>query len=177
MRFSTHLHEPRPDVPANRDQASAESKSGRVELHHAQLDDLTGVLTRERGTTSMPNEIDRARRTGEPFVLAFAGDALIQTVVRAMKSKLRNYDPIVRVGGDEFLCGFTNTILETARHRVEEVRSAAAQGADAGTVTVGLAALTPEDTLETLTARADKDMYERKQALHAGRAHVPTYAS
>lgn len=158
--------------------ATEDREKAAADLEHAQHDDLTGVLSRERGGLALQNEIDRARRSGESFVLGFvdvdglkelndqsghaAGDALLQHVAESMKGTLRSYDPIVRLGGDEFLCGFTNTNLATAQKRVQDIQTAVRSGTTAGSVTVGLAKLDDGDTLTGLTARADRDMYLHK---------------
>jgi diguanylate cyclase (GGDEF)-like protein len=126
----------------------------------------------------LQHEIDRSRRSGQPFALAFvdvdglkelndreghaAGDAMLREVVAALKAQMRPYDPVVRIGGDEFLCGFTDTTLDASRRRVEEIRIALARGS-AASVSIGLATLGERDTLEMLVARADADMYSRKQ--------------
>jgi diguanylate cyclase (GGDEF)-like protein len=163
------------------DRADAVSDSGdaRLELERAQLDGLTGAHRRDLGRVVLQQEIERSRRAGTPFALAFidvdglkelndreghaAGDALLQAVVVALRAQLRSYDPIVRVGGDEFLCGFTNTELEPSRRRIEEIRASLQQGPAAASISVGLAMLGERDTLEKLIARADADMYSGKQ--------------
>jgi diguanylate cyclase (GGDEF)-like protein len=134
---------------------------------------------RDLGRITLQHEIDRARRSGQPFVLGFvdvdglkerndaqghsAGDQMLQGVVVALRTTLRSYDPVVRIGGDEFLCGFTNTSLEASRRRAEDIQTAVEEGPTAGSVTIGLASLGDEnDTLTDLTARADADMYARK---------------
>ena len=107
--------------------SSADCIEAQLELELAHLDSLTGALSRNLGRVTLQHEIERSRRSGEPWALAFidvdglkelndreghaAGDVLLQTVVLALKDELRSYDPIVRLGGDEFLCGFTNTGL------------------------------------------------------------------
>jgi diguanylate cyclase (GGDEF)-like protein len=171
----------RAGAASDRRQAAADRAHATGDLEHAQLDNLTGVYTRGLGGIALQNEIDRSRRSGEPFVLAFvdvdglkalndrdghaAGDALLQHVVGALRSQLRSYDPIVRLGGDEFLCGFTNTDLATSQRRVEEIQAAVACGPDTGSVSVGVAGLATGDTLEVLTSRADDDMYSHKGLL------------
>jgi diguanylate cyclase (GGDEF)-like protein len=165
---------------AAEDRASAIADSGhaRIELERANLDSLTGAQTRDLGRMTLQEEIERSRRSGEPFALAFvdvdglkelndreghaAGDALLREVVVALKKGLRSYDPIVRQGGDEFLCGFTDTSLEASQGRVEQIRDALARGSSAASISVGLATLGERDTLEMLIARADADMYSRK---------------
>jgi diguanylate cyclase (GGDEF)-like protein len=164
---------------ADRLQASTDSSEARIELEQAQLDGLTGAHRRDQGRIALQHEIDQARRSSEPFVLAFidvdglkqlndreghvAGDVLLRAVVVALRGKLRADDPIVRVGGDEFLCGFTNTKLEAATRRVEEIRATLQQVAAQASISVGLATLGERDTLEKLIARSDADMYSGKQ--------------
>ncbi len=165
----------------DRERASNDRRQARIDLQRAHLDYLTGVYTRAMGQLTLQHELDRAHRSDEPFVLAFidvdnlketndreghaAGDALLQAVVLAIKAKLRSYDPIVRVGGDEFLCGFPNTRLAAATHRLEEIQDALEHSEPTGSITVGLAALNPDDSLEDLTARADANLYQKTALL------------
>ena len=81
-----------------------------------------------------------------------AGDALLGDLVVLLRSKLRPYDPVVRWGGDEFICTISDTDLEGARNRFEEIRLALAEGGGAP-VSVWLAVLEEDDTLETLIGR------------------------
>lgn len=175
---------------AAQDRASALEDSGQaqIELAEAHLDGLTGAQRRELGRTTLQHEIERSRRSGQPFALAFvdvdglkelndreghaAGDALLRTVVVALRSQMRSYDPIVRVGGDEFLCGFTNTDLDTTRRRVDQIRAAIAPGPRAASISVGIAVLGERDTLEMLIARADADMYACKELRRTGATSV-----
>jgi diguanylate cyclase (GGDEF)-like protein len=165
---------------ADRRQAAADRRQAHVDLETAQLDSLTGVPMRDIGRLNIQDAIDRSRLAAEPFVLAFidvdglkalndseghaAGDALLKSVGGVLKSKLRHYDVIARVGGDEFLCGLTNTELSVSQIRFEEIRAAVARGDASGSITVGLASLQETDTLDDLTARADLDMYAHKPA-------------
>ena len=172
---------------ADRRQAAADRRQAHADLQRAHFASLTGVYMRDFGRVTLQEAIDRSRRSAEPFVLAFidvdglkalndseghaAGDALLQTVGGVLKSKLRRNDPIARVGGDEFLCGLTNTELEVSQLRFKEIRVAVEQAAATGSITVGLASLGAGDTLEDLTARADIDMYARKPQGTRGNNH------
>jgi diguanylate cyclase (GGDEF)-like protein len=163
---------------SDRVHAGGDRDQALINLQRAQRDSLTGVYMRELGRATLQHEVDRSRRSGEPFVLAFvdvdglkalndadghaAGDGLLRSVVGALTSKMRSYDPIVRVGGDEFLCGFTNMGLDASERRIEEIRAAVTEGTAGGSITVGLACLGATDTLEELTARADRNMYAHK---------------
>jgi diguanylate cyclase (GGDEF)-like protein len=154
----------------DREAAAADREHLLAELERAHLDDLTGAYRRGMGETAVINEIERARRSHQALVLAYvdsdglkgvndreghaAGDALLRDLVALLRSKLRPYDPVVRWGGDEFVCTISNTDLEGARERFEEIRVALAEKGGVP-VSVGLAVLGEGDTLETLIERAD----------------------
>jgi diguanylate cyclase (GGDEF)-like protein len=77
------------------------------------------------GDAALQHEIDRARRGDGRLVLAYvdvdrltaindrkghsAGDALLVAVVSTMRANLRSFDPVVRYGGDEFVCAMSGT--------------------------------------------------------------------
>lgn len=134
------------------------------------------------GQLALSHEIDRARRSDGRFVLAFvdvdglktvndrdghaAGDRVLQVVVQAIRTRLRSFDPIIRYGGDEFVCGLGGTDLAEAEHRFDVIAVAIEEDAQVG-ISVGLAALAADDTAETLTERADAAMLEVKAEHHA----------
>jgi diguanylate cyclase (GGDEF)-like protein len=161
------------------DRANAARERARLEseLRLAHLDELTGAYRREMGRLALSHEIDRARRSDGRFVLAFvdvdglkaandrdghaAGDRILQTVVRAIRARLRSFDPIIRYGGDEFVCGLSGTDVAEAGRRFETIAESIMQDAGVG-ISVGLAALTATDDADRLTERADVAMLEVK---------------
>ena len=165
---------------AARDRAAAAADREHLlaELERAHLDDLTGAYRRGMGEIAVINEIERARRADQALVLAYidcddlkgvndreghaAGDALLRDLVALLRSKLRPYDPVVRWGGDEFICTISNADLDDARSRFEEIRMELAEKGGAP-VSVGLAALGEGDTLETLVERADAALLEARR--------------
>jgi diguanylate cyclase (GGDEF)-like protein len=169
----------------DRENAARERARLQAELDRAHLDELTGAYRRELGRQALSNEMDRARRSDGRFVLAFvdvdelkvvndrdghaAGDRALQAVVRAMRSRLRSFDPIIRFGGDEFVCGMSATDLPEAMYRFDAIRLAVAEDAHVG-ISVGLATLAPGDTVDTLTERADAAMLAMKAEHHARRS-------
>ena len=148
-----------------------------AELERAHLDDLTGAYRRGMGEIALINEIERARRSHQGLVLAYvdadglkgvndreghaAGDVLLRDLVTQLRSKLRPYDPVVRWGGDEFICTISNVDLKGARERFEEIRVALG-GKGGAPASVGLAVLKEGDTLESLVARADAALLEAR---------------
>jgi len=166
----------------DRDNAARIRARLEAELQQAHLDELTGAYRREMGRMALSNEIDRARRSDGRFVLAFvdvdglkgvndrdghaAGDRVLQSVTEAIRSRLRSFDPIVRYGGDEFVCGLGGTDLPEAHHRFIEIGEAIEADAHVG-ISVGLAALGSADTVDGLTERADAAMLTIKAEHHA----------
>lgn len=165
---------------ASRDRAAAaeERAAAQSVIESLLQDELTGIYVRSAGVSELKREILRARRTGEPFTLAFvdvdhlkatndahghpAGDRLLARVARAIRSVVRDYDIIVRYGGDEFLCGTTGLTLADAQARYDHLNAHIA-AAGGGAASVGVAQLVPEEDLDALIARADTAMFIRKR--------------
>jgi diguanylate cyclase (GGDEF)-like protein len=161
----------RADAAADRERAARDREQALSELHDAHLDELTGVHRRGAGTAALQQEIDRAQRSDGRLIMAFvdvdglksvndseghaAGDALLRAVAAAIRSHLRSYDPIVRFGGDEFVCALSESDLDAARRRFEGISEMLAESRQSASISFGLAPLCPGDSLEDLVARAD----------------------
>ncbi len=164
-----------PEVP---DDAALERARLEAELQRAHLDALTGVFRREMGRLALRNEIERARRTDGKFVIAFidvdglkgvndkeghaAGDRILRTLAATMRANLRSYDPIVRFGGDEFICGVASIDTDEVQHRIGVIDQSLRNATGVG-ITAGLASLTSNESLDELTARADAALIEAKR--------------
>jgi diguanylate cyclase (GGDEF)-like protein len=149
-----------------------------AELEREQLDELTGAHRRGMGKVVLQHEVERARRSETPLTLAFidcdglkelndrdghaAGDRLLNGLVGRLRSKLRPMDPLVRWGGDEFICTMANTDSETAHRRFAEIRATLAEYTAGASITVGLASLREDDSLDGLMERADADLLEER---------------
>jgi diguanylate cyclase (GGDEF)-like protein len=171
------------------DRADAARERARLEaqLRSAHLGDLTGAYRRQMGRLALSHEIDRARRSDGRFVMAFvdvdrlklvndrdghaAGDRALQTVVVAIRKRLRSFDPIVRYGGDEFVCGLGGTDLEAVERRFASIGAAILAEARVG-ISVGLATLARGDTADELTERADAAMLDVKAEHHSRQMRV-----
>lgn len=153
----------------------------RILDERASIDDLTGALRRGAGLTLLEREIDRARRTEGRLVVAFldvdglkrvndelghaAGDRLLSDVAGVLRSRLRSYDLVMRWGGDEFVCALSGAGLDGAQRRLEAVAAGIAVASGGRTVSWGLVALEGSDNAQTLIARADAALYERRRAV------------
>ncbi|MCW2831912.1 MAG: hypothetical protein JWP31_2604 [Aeromicrobium sp.] len=147
-----------------------------VEIANLVADGLTGAHQRAPGLAELRREVARARQTGQSFVLAFldvdglkdindtrghaAGDDVLKEVVATVKETVREYDLVIRYGGDEFICGLLDVGLDEAANRFANTSKSLAGRAVA--FSVGLAVLEDDDTLEDLIDRADRAMYEQR---------------
>lgn len=150
-----------------------EAQEERASLLHriavSETDALTGARARAPGLRDLEIEIGRARRTTGRLAVAYvdliglkaindaqghsAGDSLLEGAVRVMRSHLRSYDVIIRVGGDEFVCVMSGATVEDARQRLVQIQAeAAASGLG---IKFGIAALRPDDGPSDLIERAD----------------------
>jgi diguanylate cyclase (GGDEF)-like protein len=170
-------------------EAARERARLEAELRSAHLDDLTGTYRRDMGRLAIAHEINRARRSDGQFVLAFvdvddlkgvnerdghaAGDRVLQIVARTIRNGLHAFDPIIRYGGDEFVCGVGGTNLAEARQRFDAIGSAIRTAARVG-ISVGLAELRVGETPDHLTERADAAMFEVKAEHSAMKTRVST---
>jgi len=153
----------------DRQEARREHEAMRRRLAAAELDPLTGVHARAPGLEELEHEIDRARRTTGALAIAYvdvvglkqvndnhghtAGDDLLKCVVGVLRSEMRSYDAIVRVGGDEFVCVMSGAGTASARLRFDAIQ---ARSVDAGCgIRYGIAELRTEDDVATLIDRAD----------------------
>ena len=123
-------------------------------------------------------EISRARRTGQSLAVAFAdvdglkatndqrghpaGDRVLVAVADALRARLRPYDPIVRMGGDEFVCAVVDLDLADVTQRLQLVAEDLAS--HSMTVTIGVTMLEPTDTQESVITRADAAMYAKRHS-------------
>ena len=158
---------------------SAEVEEAHRERERNRHDALTGALERRAGLESLGFEMERCRRQGVPLVVAFvdvdglkrtndtyghaAGDAVLAEVAAALATSLRSYDLVFRFGGDEFVCCVDDADIEDATERFAAVKARLAAGHPTASVSIGLAELRPNDTPESIIARADTAMYATRR--------------
>lgn len=153
----------------------------------ANIDTLTGALSRRNFLNLAEQELARSRRYELPLVLLMldldhfkcindqyghaAGDAVLHGFVQTVSAVLRESDFIGRLGGEEFAVLLPNTTPEggraLAQRIIESVRASLVEvaGARIGyTVSIGAACLAGETTFVTLLGRADAALYRAKDA-------------
>ena len=169
--------EDRERAAEERSEATAERARLESGLDGAFLDGLTGAFRREVGRHALALEIDRARQADGRFVLACidvvglgdineraghaTGDHVLRTLVAIMRAGLRSYDPIVRMGGDDFACGIAGARLDEIDLLFYEVERTLHADTGVG-ISVGTAALVDGETIEQITARADAALLDAR---------------
>jgi diguanylate cyclase (GGDEF)-like protein len=151
----------------------------------ANVDTLTGAMSRQRFMSLAEQELARSQRYELPLVVLMldldffkrvndtyghsAGDAVLQGFVQTVASVLRESDSIGRIGGEEFAVLLPNTTKEggcALAHRIlEGVRS---NVVEAGghcipyTVSIGAGYLTGNMSFTDLLAQCDAALYRAK---------------
>ena len=162
----------------DREQAALLRHQAGLDLDAAGIDDLTGALCRRRGFAALQHEIDRCRRSKTKLVISFvdvdglkrvndtrghlAGDELLREVAANLRASLRSYDVVMRFGGDEFVYSLAGATIDDAVARFDKLRASLAH-INGDSASAGFAELGRSDTLHTMLARADSDLYERRR--------------
>jgi len=170
--------EDRARAAEDRKRAAEDREHALADLEKAQVDDLTGFYRRSLGYAVLQREIDRSRRADSQLVFAYcdvdelkrindsdghsAGDALLQAVAQALRTRLRSYDPVVRVGGDEFVCALPGVDIDQAARIFGDIQKELASAQPESSVSFGLAALEAGDSVATLIQRSDDAVREAK---------------
>jgi diguanylate cyclase (GGDEF)-like protein len=175
----------RSNAARDRAQAARDRESARYELAFEGIDSLTGAMGRRVGLAAVQREMDRAERTGEPFVLAFVdtvglkaindtkghavGDQVLQDIAGCVKQDRRSYDLVARIGGDEFVCTHSDQSIAQAETRYASLALRLAEQSSDAKMSVGLAALQAGDSLTELVDRADQAMLGTRRSRSWGR--------
>ena len=161
---------------------------------HATTDALTSLANRHWMEESFPLEIEACVENEQPASLIMidvdefkqfndmfghiAGDRALSAVSRILQAQFRPNDLLVRYGGDEFAVLLPGVDTEQALVIGERVRRAvsgtSADGSDSLIqipikISMGVAELLPDGTLDALIRDADAALYRAK---HAGRNKV-----
>ena len=105
----------------------------------ANCDPLTGAFNRRYLDATLPRELARCQRNGQPLGLILididhfkrvndthghpAGDTVIKALANLLRSQSRQEDVVCRHGGEEFLIMLPATDLDTARLRAQAYRN------------------------------------------------------
>ena len=161
-------------------------------LKHATLDALTGFYNRrqleervkqeassakrqKRNLCAIMTDIDFFKSVNDTYGHA-AGDMVLKTVSKVIKTQLRDYDIAGRYGGEEFVILLPYTKLEEAKMVAERLRYAVeTKKIDISkivpekenisvTISLGVAQYNPNEYEKVFIQNADKALYEAKES-------------
>ena len=154
----------------------------------ADSDTLTPLLNRRAFLREVDRGIARVARHGVSVAVMIAdldglkalndahghqaGDAVLMHVGYTLKAQLRASDVVARIGGDEF--GLVLEELDEAAAHAKAEALAAAVACEpvdgrCARISIGFALIRASDSFDSVIARADAAMYERKRAQRSER--------
>jgi diguanylate cyclase (GGDEF)-like protein len=165
--------------------ALKESELKLVEM--AATDSLTGTLNRRAGMMRIEEELSRQKRSGEQISCLMldidhfkkvndtyghqAGDTVLARFAAVLRDSLRKHDIICRYGGEEFIVLLPETDLESAIVTAQKICDCTHKNSttyrDTGiivTVSIGVAQLQQDESVDSLIWRADEALYHAKSS-------------
>jgi len=153
-------------------------------LHLCNVDPLTNAFNRRYFHQVLEADVQKSKRYGTPFSLVMAdidhfkrvndtfgheaGDRVLKGIVTSIQKRIRSTDVFARWGGEEFVLLLANTSLPAAVPLVENILTniRLLDFGEIGIVTVsfGVTDYRQDDSTDTLLNRADKLLYEAKNA-------------
>ncbi len=184
------LHERYLQLQSRLEQMEVQTQQMKVhveaERHKALTDSLTTLPNRAGYDQQITFEFERWKRYGQTFSIAVAdldlfkrindsyghqaGDKVLRLVAAILTRQCRSTDFVSRYGGEEFVILMPGTSEEQAVSAVEKIRHAVEcspfnfHGQPVQiTLSLGVAEVQSDDSIEDLFGRADKALYEAKR--------------
>jgi diguanylate cyclase (GGDEF)-like protein len=145
----------------------------------ATTDPLTGLVNRRAWQSEAGRVLAHAMRTGEPLTVALvdldnfkevndrsgheAGDLLLRELASRWSGELRQSDVLGRYGGDEFVLCLPGTDAAGSAEILARL-----EACHPFSWSVGTATAVEGDTLASMLARADTELYQHKRRSRAG---------
>ena len=155
-------------------------------LHEAMHDQLTGIYNRRAIINTFEKELDRAARGEKHLSIGLCdidhfksindtyghqvGDDVLRGFVKLVEKQLRKYDYLGRYGGEEFLIVSPDSkgtksegLYERICRYISENKIQTGHQKIAITVSIGVAAFSGGQTMQTLLSACDAALYRSKE--------------
>ena len=181
---ASRLHHQQQQLAQLQKQAHQDSLTGLANRRHAEAQ-IAGRLEETRryddwSTGLLLADIDHFKRFNDTYGHN-VGDEVLRMVAQTIHASLRPFDLAGRWGGEEFVALIANTnppglrrIADRVRRLIERSHLDGPDGPLQVTASIGGAVARPDDTVESLVARADEAMYDSK---HGGRNRVTIWTA
>ena len=146
--------------------------ANRKSFDEALLRAISDARTKGEHMSLMMTDVDHFKRFNDTYG-HLTGDQVLRLVAMSVKQNVKGQDLAARYGGEEFVVVLPNTVLRSAITVADHIRRAVmtkelmkrSTGEHLGrvTISIGVAALRPEDTPATLIERADNCLYAAKR--------------
>ena len=155
--------EDRRQATRERRQALIDREALARQLALAATDPVTEALARPVGLSGLEVELERCRRTSTRLTLArvevvgpkSVDDELLKGVATLIKQRVRPYDLVVRLPGDEFLCAMPDVTIAGARERFAQIAATLEARPADGSLAAGFAEFTADQATAELIASAN----------------------
>ncbi|GAB3037304.1 sensor domain-containing diguanylate cyclase [Bowmanella dokdonensis] len=182
--MSIQLDKRRQSLVESQLQSRVQQERANLMKQLSETDSLTKLYNRRKLDDILVSEIGRAGRYETPLCVIILdidhfkhindkfghlkGDKVICKVAELLKQRTRQTDHVGRWGGEEFLLICPGIMLEKALQLAEKLRTTLEQQTyEEGlivTASFGVAHFQAGDSVDTLVSRADKALYQSKQA-------------
>ncbi|WP_017169457.1 GGDEF domain-containing protein [Xanthomonas phaseoli] len=150
-------------------------------VEQTRTDPLTGLPNRRAFAVALAAATEQARAVGQPLSVALLdvdhfktvndvhghdqGDAVLRELSTLLRAHMAGAGTIARYGGEEFVLLLPNADLLQARVQCEYLRQSVAAMTIAlpVTVSIGVATLYPQESVEAVIKRADQALYAAKR--------------
>jgi diguanylate cyclase len=134
---------------------------------------IADARTRGEALSLMMTDVDHFKKFNDSYG-HLTGDQVLRLVAISVKQNVKGQDIAARYGGEEFAVVLPNTVLRSAITVADHIRRAVmtkelmkrSTGEHLGrvTISVGVAALQPHDSAQSLIERADSCLYAAKRS-------------
>jgi diguanylate cyclase len=136
-------------------------------------DAIAEAASKREPLSLMMTDIDHFKSFNDTFG-HLTGDQVLRLVAISVKNNVKGMDIAARYGGEEFVVVLPNTVLRSATTVADHIRRAVMskqlmkrsthEQLGRITISIGVAALHPGDTAQSLIERADSCLYAAKRA-------------